>query len=70
MEKEITYYCSSCYREFKTLDHFNRYVNLRNHYCSPMVRADRRRRLTAKKIDGRWQLVKFSPKEWKKVNSW
>jgi len=63
MKKEITYYCPDCYREFKTLDHFNRYVNLRGNYCAPYVRADGRRQLTVKKINGRWELTKKEKKQ-------
>lgn len=60
-EKEITFYCSDCYREFKTLGHFNSYANLRhgkNWGCSPWVRADGRMRLECAFIDGRWILRK------------
>ena len=62
MKKETTYFCATCYRKYKTLDHFNRYVNLRGGYCSPIVIADGRRRLTANKINGRWELVKKGAK--------
>lgn len=64
MNKDIAYYCPSCYREFKTLSHFNRYHS----HCTPYLRADGRRRLEVRKVDGRWILaskktVKEVPKE-------
>jgi hypothetical protein len=54
MDMNIAYYCPNCYREFKTLSHFNRYRSR----CTPYLRADGRRRLAVKKIDGRWTLTK------------
>lgn len=64
MDMKITYYCPDCYREFKTLSHFNGYRSR----CTPYLRADGRRRLEVRKVDGRWILadkktVKDAPKE-------
>jgi hypothetical protein len=49
------FYCVTCYREFKTLDHFNR----RRSTCRPYLRGvDGRKRLTVEKVNGRWEIVK------------
>ena len=66
---EITFYCSDCYREFKTLGHFNSYANLRhgkNWGCSPWLRADGRHRLETEFVGGRWVVRKM--KRSKKIN--
>lgn len=52
--ENVTFYCPNCYREFKTLSHFNRYRSR----CTPWLRADGRRRLEVKKINGRWVIQK------------
>jgi hypothetical protein len=37
MGLKVEYYCSTCYRWFKTLDHFTRYANRRlGSPCQPM----------------------------------
>lgn len=59
---EVTFFCSRCSREFKTLAHFNRWVNRRNGArmgCVPFLRADGRHRLEAEWVDGRiWAVRK------------
>lgn len=50
-----TFYCATCYRDFKTLAHFNRYrATCRPYLCG----VDGRKRLTVEKINGRWEVVK------------
>lgn len=41
-ELVVEFYCADCYRTYKTLDHFNRYYNLRlgpQNGCRPWVRG-------------------------------
>ena len=55
----ISYYCPSCYRSFKSLSHFNRYHSR----CRPLLEADGRKKLTVKRIDGKWYLMKKTAEE-------
>jgi len=54
VDKTIEFYCVNCYRTYKTLSHFNG----RHSWCVPYLRADGRRRLEVKKINGYWTVVK------------